>query len=188
MEFKAKMPNILDLGNPSMKPRHWAKLFKAMGKPYHDDLVFCLKELLDYGCLDHMDLVGKLSATASGEAQLEESLIAIEKGWTDMKFITLSYRDSADVFVLGPLEETSTLLEDNQVTLQTMMGSRFISGVQDEVETWEKKLALLSETLDEWNACQKQWMYLETIFSKNNSLESASRWPEAAAGRSPIER
>ena len=188
MEFKAKMPNILDLGNPSMKPRHWAKLFKAMGKPYHDDLVFCLKELLDYGCLDHMDLVGELSATASGEAQLEESLIAIEKGWTDMKFITLSYRDSADVFVLGPLEETSTLLEDNQVTLQTMMGSRFISGVQDEVETWEKKLALLSETLDEWNACQKQWMYLETIFSKNNSLESASRWPEAAAGRSPIER
>ena len=32
-------------------------------------------------------------------------------------------------------------------------------------EVWEKKLGLLSETLDEWTQCQKNWMYLETIFS-----------------------
>jgi dynein heavy chain len=57
-----------------------------------------------------------------------------------------------------------TLLEDNQVGLQTMMGSRFIAGVQASVEVWEKKLALLSETLDEWVTMQRNWMYLETIF------------------------
>jgi len=57
-----------------------------------------------------------------------------------------------------------TLLEDNQVALQTMLGSRFISGVQSLVEVWEKKLSLLSETLDEWVTCQRNWMYLETIF------------------------
>ena len=44
-----------------------------------------------------------------------------------------------------------------------MLGSRYIA-VRDEVEGWEKKLALLSDTLDEWTACQKSWMYLETIF------------------------
>jgi dynein heavy chain len=58
-----------------------------------------------------------------------------------------------------------TLLEDNQVLLQTMMGSRYIAGVQTEVEAWDKKLSLLSDTLDEWVTCQRSWMYLETIFS-----------------------
>jgi len=46
-----------------------------------------------------------------------------------------------------------------------MMGSRFIQGVRDEVEVWDRKLALLSDTLDEWVQCMKQWQYLENIFS-----------------------
>ena len=37
------------------------------------------------------------------------------------------------MFILGGLEEILMVLEDNQVTLQTMMGSRFIMGVKDEV-------------------------------------------------------
>jgi dynein heavy chain len=101
----------------------------------------------------------------SGEAQLEDSLQAVAQGWSDIEFITINHRDQATVFILGGLDLVFMQLEDNQVTLQTMMGSRFILGVQSEVEEWEKKLSLLSDTLDEWTACQKQWMYLETIFS-----------------------
>lgn len=32
------------------------------------------------------------------------------------------------------------------------------------LQHWEKKLSLLSETLDEWITTQRNWMYLETIF------------------------
>jgi dynein heavy chain len=46
----------------------------------------------------------------------------------------------------------------------TMLGSRFIKTIQEDVEEWSKKLAVLSETLDEWLVCQKTWMYLENIF------------------------
>ena len=34
-----------------------------------------------------------------------------------------------------------------------------------EVEKTEKQLRLFSDTLDEWMECQRQWLYLETIFS-----------------------
>jgi dynein heavy chain len=72
--------------------------------------------------------------------------------------------DQHGLFILGSLEDVLTLLEDNQVTLQTMLGSRYIRGIQDLVEEWEKRLAALSETLDEWIMCQRTWMYLENIF------------------------
>ena len=47
-----------------------------------------------------------------------------------MKFIVLSHRDQYGTYVLGSLEEIFLLLEDNQVTLQTMLGSRFVRDIQ----------------------------------------------------------
>lgn len=29
--WRGNMGSIMDLGNPAMRPRHWEKLFKAMG-------------------------------------------------------------------------------------------------------------------------------------------------------------
>jgi len=52
-------------------------------------------------------------------------------------------------------------LEDNQALLQTMLASRFVSGIRQQVEIWDKKLSLVSETLDEWLAVLRAWMYLE---------------------------
>ena len=87
----------------------------------------------------------------------------------------LNHRDQHNLFILGSLEEIFATLEDNQVTLMTMLGSRFIKTIQEEVEEWSKKLAILSETLDEWMVCQKTWMYLENIFGAGGYPETAAR-------------
>ena len=47
-----------------------------------------------------------------------------------MQFAVLNHRDQPGLFILGSLEEIFTLLEDNQVSLQTMLGSRFIRDIQ----------------------------------------------------------
>jgi dynein heavy chain len=46
-----------------------------------------------------------------------------------------------------------------------MLGTSFVSFIKSEVESWEKKLFLISEIIDEWLACQRNWQYLESIFS-----------------------
>ena len=164
-DFKTIMPTVMDLGNPSMAPRHFQKVFAALEMGWADDSQeFTLSELLKGGVMDFKELVLETSASASGEAQLEDSLSKIQKGWETQKFIVMNHRDQHGLYVLGPLDEIFTLLEDNQVTLQTMLGSRYIGGIQARVEEWEKKLSVLSETLDEWLATQKSWMYLENIF------------------------
>ena len=38
-------------------------------------------------------------------------------------------------------------------------------GIRNEVERVDRQLHLFSDTLDEWLACQKDWMYLKTIFT-----------------------
>jgi dynein heavy chain len=61
---------------------------------------------------------------------VQASLNKIAKMWGDTNFVTKPYREMKHVYILGGLDDVFTLLEDNQVLLQTMMGSRFIAGVQ----------------------------------------------------------
>lgn len=61
------------------------------------------------------------------------------QAWEETAFTTVNHREQPGVFILGGLEEILMVLEDNQVTLQTMMGSRFIMGVKDEVSSEKNK-------------------------------------------------
>ena len=41
----------------------------------------------------------------------------------------------------------------------------FFLHIQLQVEEWERKLNLFSRTFEEWMLVQRNWLYLETIFS-----------------------
>ena len=51
------------------------------------------------------------------------------------------------------------------MSIQTMMGSKHVNEIREEVEEWEKRLGYISDVLDEWLTFQRQWMYLENIFN-----------------------
>lgn len=52
-----------------------------------------------------------------------------------------------------------------QITMSTIKSSRYISPIRQLVDEWDKRLTLLSKTIDEWITCQRRWLYLEQIFS-----------------------
>lgn len=45
------------------------------------------------------------------------------------------------------------MLEDNQVTMQTCLASRFVHGIRSRVEEWDRKLQVMWEVIDEWVNC-----------------------------------
>ena len=164
--FRAYVGVISDLGNKNIRERHWKRLYEERGVDISTVTAErTLADLLEMKIYEVPDLCSEISGVASGEAQLEAQINKIELAWASTSFTTKNYREQRGVYILTALDDIITQLEDHQVTLQTMLGSRFIAGVRDSVETWDKKLAMLSETLDEWLMCQRQWMYLETIFS-----------------------
>ena len=42
---------------------------------------------------------------------------------------------------------------------------RYVGPIRDKVEEWTKNLNLMNECLEEWLTCQRNWLYLESIFS-----------------------
>lgn len=80
--------------------------------------------------------------------------------WKPLEFIVNPYKDFKDIFILGSVEDVMAVLEETQVLVQTILSSRFVGPMQKKVDEWEKKLRLFSETVDEWLAVQRSWMYL----------------------------
>ena len=160
---------LVELGNHNLQERHWKQMLALVGKEDEDYTTMTITNLIEWGLFEEgkfEEKVGDISGNASGEAGIEKALRDVEEGWKTMNFAVNPYReeDYDRVFILGGLDEVMALLEDNLVSLSTMLGSRYIAGVQDAVTTWEEKLKLLAESLDEWAMLQREWMYLDSIF------------------------
>ncbi|KAJ3125644.1 Dynein heavy chain 6, axonemal [Physocladia obscura] len=164
-EYRIMYPTIMDLRNQALKARHWEKIQDALGKPIVKDETFTLGKLVELRAFDLKEEISSISSQAASEAALEEMLLKVVKNWNETEFVVVNYRDSKDVFILGTVEDIQTLLEDSQVTIATIKSSRFIGPIKHEVEKWDRQLALFSETLDAWLNCQRNWLYLESIFS-----------------------
>ena len=61
-------------------------------------------------------------------------------------------------------EDDFEMLENDQLTVQGMMGSRFLATFEKEVTTWQKELAGISENSNLISEVQRLWSYLEPLF------------------------
>ena len=160
------MDIILDLGNKALKHRHWNEIFQfAEDETYHKGHEYRFKDFINFGLLKNKERISEISAIASGEFSINQQLDEIKAAWEITEFIVQEYRDAKKDFILGSIEDVMTQLEDHQVTIGTMLGSKYVNEIRDDVEEWEKKLSYISDVIDEWLTCQRCWMYLESIFS-----------------------
>lgn len=165
-EFKMLLPVVQDLRNHALKPRHWEEIESVINHEFDKEHTYTLGELLDLKVVDHQQEIQVITVKAVQESVLEDMFKGkVLDVWATMEFIVNPYKESKDVFILGSVEDVMAALDDSLVTINTILGSRYCAPIRDDVDAWQAKLMLLSETLDEWLICQKQWMYLETIFS-----------------------
>ncbi|XP_066516038.1 dynein axonemal heavy chain 6 isoform X2 [Hoplias malabaricus] len=162
--MREKLPVITDLHNPCLKPRHWEMLestvnSKLLGEPI---TLYTLQEL---SIFKYSQKIHEVSGQASGESALEAVLKKVEDVWKTTEFVVLSHRDSKDVFILGGTDDIQVLLEDSSINMATLASSRYVGPIKTRVDEWQRQLSLFSQTLDEWLTCQRNWLYLESIFS-----------------------
>ena len=168
--FKLAIPAIEALRNPGLQERHWQEIEGALGHTFDEErpcLKYSLGELIDLGIEDQekSETIEAASTKALQEKVLkdmfQEKILLV---WKRLEFEAVIYKERHDTFILGGIEPVMEALDDSLVTLNTILGSRYCAPIRYDVTNWQKKLSLLSDTLDEWLQVQQQWMYLETIF------------------------
>ncbi|KAH8612560.1 putative Dynein heavy chain N terminal region 2 domain1 [Trypanosoma vivax] len=167
--LRSMMPVIHDCGNKHMTATHWNVVLKAAtgaDNRYHEGLN--LQTLQEFNIFDHKEILAEHSGFATGEWKIINDLDKIKNTWNNISFTAKPYKNREGVYILDQLEDVIQQLDDNQVELQTTMASRFVAPVRDRVEEWIHNLRHVGNVIDEWVNLQKNWMYLEFIFSSDD--------------------
>ncbi|KAI9538400.1 Dynein heavy chain 6, axonemal [Dissostichus eleginoides] len=162
--MKQRLPLITDLRNPCMKAEHWRTLESVVGTALSgEELTVAALETLDV--FSYGTEIQEVSGQASGEASVETIITKVEDMWRTAEFTVLSHSDSKDVFILGGTDDIQVvLLDDGIINVSTVASSRYLAPIKPRVDKLLRQLTLFNQTLDEWLTCQRNWLYLESIF------------------------
>ncbi|XP_045894233.1 dynein axonemal heavy chain 6-like [Micropterus dolomieu] len=161
--MRQRLPVITDLRNPCMKAEHWKTLESIVGTSLNVEEL-TLAALEEVNIFSYGMEIQEVSGQASGEASVENLVTKVENVWKTAEFTVLSHCDSKDVFILGGTDEIQVLLDDSIINMGTVASSRYVRPIKCRVDKLLGQLTLFSKTLDEWLTCQRNWLYLESIF------------------------
>lgn len=69
-----------------------------------------------------------------------------------------------DIMLLKVSEENFEMLEENQVAVNSMFSSRFLSTFEEKCNYWQKSLASIAEVVQILQEVQRSWSFLENLF------------------------
>ena len=164
-ELNPVLPVVVDLRNPCLRERHWEMIRDLIQIDIQREENFTLQDLIEKKVTSKQEEISVIATAAQQEAILEEMMAKVTKMWEHSTFEVKPYKDVKDLYILGDTSEIVANLDDSLVTINTVLGSRYVAGIRTFVDNWRSKLMHFQETLDEWLTCQRNWMYLETIFS-----------------------
>lgn len=168
--FKIYVDMALALRTDGLKERHWEQISKAVGfevKPYEG---FTFQNILDMNLYKFNDEICEIGERAGKEYNIETSMARMKKDWISV-FLTLKpFRNSGTYTVLG-FDEAINFLDEHQTLAQTLAFSPFKKPFEEEIEDWCSTLLYVSNVVEEWIKCQKQWQYLQPIFDSPDIMK-----------------
>ncbi|XP_068442262.1 dynein axonemal heavy chain 1 [Clinocottus analis] len=169
-EFRPFIHLIQGLRNPGMKSRHWEILSERIQMKVRPTANLTLSQCLDLGLQKHVEDITHVADVAGKEYAIEQALEKMEQEWSAILFDVLPYKETG-TYILKSMDEVLQLLDDHIVLTQSMSFSPFKKTFEDRINTWESKLRMTQDVLEEWLTCQRSWLYLEPIFSSDDINE-----------------
>ncbi|KAH8043931.1 hypothetical protein JL722_14954 [Aureococcus anophagefferens] len=150
-DFINTIPLITALRSKAMRPRHWDLLRKATGKeftPPYEDEDLQLGGLLSLNLHEFNADVEEICDQATKEEKIEVNLESLTERWRQIEFLADMYKGT-EVPLLKVQEEDWESLENDQLTVQGMMASRYIAQFEKEVASWQVALVTISDVYDD---------------------------------------
>ncbi|CAG9819626.1 unnamed protein product [Phaedon cochleariae] len=162
--FKPMIPLLQALRNPGMKDRHWNEFQRETGITLQWTPITTFSDCLKLGIEHFMDSMIKIGETATKEYSIEQTLDKMVAEWENNKLELTPYKNTG-TYIMKISEEIQQMLDDHIVLTQQLSFSPFKGPFEEKIDAWEEKLRITADVIEEWMDVQKQWMYLEPIFT-----------------------
>ncbi|KAK9309948.1 hypothetical protein QLX08_000576 [Tetragonisca angustula] len=166
-EFKPYISLIQALREPGMKDRHFEQLSAQTGIQMALKPAITFKSLLILGIQEFEELVKSVADIAAKEYATERTLNKMIEEWEMIVLELLPYKTTG-TYIIKVTEEIIILLENHILSVQQLVFSPLKTVFEDEINEWERKLKLTQEVLILWMEVQRDWMYLEPIFTSED--------------------
>jgi dynein heavy chain 2 len=106
-----------------------------------------------------------LHAQAQGEVIIRDSLHVLKVWGLERRFTLIKYESGKPCALIKEWKDIMTEVGDHQSLVQSLKESPFFPPFKDDTSTWERRLGVLTEGLQQLNGIQRKWVYLEPIFA-----------------------
>jgi dynein heavy chain len=161
------LPILLLLNEKEIRNRHWLQVMQVTKSAFRlEAAVFKLNDLIDIGLDLHASEIEEICKAAKKEQELESRMRTIEEEWNEQVLSFSNYKDYGEVcFDKEYTERLLEQLEDAQEVLASMLTSKFVTPLRNEVASWSEKLKTIGDVLELWLEVQELWINIESVFS-----------------------
>ncbi|XP_039715559.1 dynein axonemal heavy chain 17 isoform X10 [Pteropus medius] len=162
---------VSELQNPAIRSRHWQQLMQATQVKFEMSEDTTLADLLQLNLHKYEDEVRNIVDKAVKESGMEKVLKALDSTWSTMEFEHEPHPRTGTMLLKSD-EVLVETLEDNQVQLQNLMTSKYLSHFLKEVTSWQQKLSTADAVISIWFEVQRTWSHLESIFVGSEDIRA----------------
>jgi dynein heavy chain 1, cytosolic len=161
---------LADLKSDAIRERHWAKIFKAL-KPSKrfSQISTSLGDVWDLQLTANEATVRDIITQAQGEMALEEFLKQVRETWQNYNLELVNYQNKCRL--IRGWDDLFAKCSENLNSLQAMRHSPYYKEFEEDASTWEDKLNRVHVLFDVWIDVQRQWVYLEGVFTGNADIK-----------------
>ena len=161
---------LADMKSEAVRNRHWNKIFKTLkpGKRY-SQLSMTLGDVWDLQLTASEPTIRDIVAQAQGEMALEEFLKQVKETWQNYSLELVNYQSKCRL--IRGWDDLFARCSENLNSLQAMRHSPFYKEFEEDASSWEDKLNRVHVLFDVWIDVQRQWVYLEGVFTGNADIK-----------------
>ncbi|KAL8873373.1 MAG: hypothetical protein Q9174_001143, partial [Haloplaca sp. 1 TL-2023] len=163
-------PLLTDMKSEAVRERHWNKIFKALkpGKRY-SPVSLNLGDVWDLQLSASESIIRDIIAQAQGEMALEEFVKQVRDTWLNYSLDLVNYQNKCRL--IRGWDDLFAKCSEHLNSLQAMRHSPYYKEFEEDASTWEDRLNRIHVLFDVWIDVQRQWVYLEGVFTGNADIK-----------------
>ncbi|KAI9836369.1 MAG: hypothetical protein M1819_001398 [Sarea resinae] len=163
-------PLLSEMKSEAVRERHWIRIFKALkpGKRY-SQISMTLGDVWDLQLASSEVIIKDIITQAQGEMALEEFLKQVRETWQNYSLDLVNYQNKCRL--IRGWDDLFAKCSENLNSLQAMRHSPYYKEFEEDASSWEDKLNRVHVLFDVWIDVQRQWVYLEGVFTGNADIK-----------------